>query len=591
MSSVDPKKNEQARKRREKALWGLAYFECKSNGQWGLRPRWGALGVLFGALIVLVYLGAVFGAYWLNRYYRECPETSLRDMFLYVIPNRIPHTKIVFMPEFINKHIANARIAQQEKLGDLLHKKIKDDAGGPKSPHDVLNAARMSPHNIAAQFDAAVYLLYFDRVEDAFKVLDDTLPDVMRANEQEAKRWTLEYAQRCFQNDQDKRIIAAAKKWLDASDITSAARINLATSYAEALFLRGDIVEASNVLSKYKLETTLSGFLLKAQILWENGEQERAITLLRNQIAATPAAAAGKDKLLYTLAKFYWEQEKSNDASKSLDEIGKFQPSDFRARIYMLPLLPGEANAGRRTEIIEDIFQRFGSNEAAMLSLGSYAADQGNITLQRRIDRLAVENRFARLANFRLLIIETLLTAGHHDEAIAHINKLFEQKPNWLRELQFQEQFETLRMLAYFASGQADMGRIVFDQILTKTRMPVSMMVSIARRLLKLNRPNEAKRLLTAAYTRNHYNQGTLLELVKIDLKSESTETLGEHMGYLLEARRPPRYVLTSAYTHLASDRFIFTPNRDQLIDRITEMLRTRVLPQSEIEKNWPTTY
>ena len=591
MSSVDPKKNEQVRKRREKALWGLAYFQRKSDGQWGLSPRWGVLGALFGALVFLVYIGAVLVAYGVNRYYRECPETSLRDMFFYVIPNRIPYTKIVFMPGFINEHIANARLSQQEKLGDLLHQKIKNSAGVTYSPHDVLNAARMSPRNIAAQFEAAVYMLYFDRVEDAFTVLDATLPHIMAANDQEAKRWTLEYAQRCFQNDQDKRIIAAAQRWLDVPAITPAARINLATSYAEALFLRGDLVEASNVLSKYKLETTLSGFLLKAQILWENGEQERAITLLRNQITSTADSATGKDKLLYTLAKFYWEQEKSNDAAKALDEINKFQPSDFRARVYMLPLLPGPDNAAKRNEITEDIFKRFGSNEAAMLSLGSYAADQGDVALQRRIDRLAVENRFSRLANFRLLIIETLLTAGQHDEAIAHINKLFEQKPNWLRELQFQEQFDTLRMLAYFASGQADMGRIAFDQILAKTRMPVSMMVTIARLLLKLNRPNEAKRLLTAAYTRNHYNQGTLLELVKIDLKSESTETLGEHISYLLEARRPPRYVLTNAYEHLASDRFIFTPNRDQLIDRITEMLNTRVLPKSEVEKSWPTTY
>jgi hypothetical protein len=144
-------------------------------------------------------------------------------------------------------------------------------------------------------------------------------------------------------------------------------------------------------------------------------------------------------------------------------------------------------------------------------------------------------------------------------------------------------------MLGYFASGQNDIGNATLDSLL-RGNLPVPVMVATARRLLALDRPNEAKRLLLQAYTRNHNSHSVLLELVKMDLKSESTEVLGEHLTFLLAGRRPPRYVLRGAYEYLGSDRFLFTRNRETLLEQMDYMLRTRNLPVASEEKNWPGT-
>ncbi|MDR2980986.1 MAG: tetratricopeptide repeat protein [Puniceicoccales bacterium] len=557
------------------ALLGLAFYQRKENGNWVLRPRLKVLAVVMLVLAIVVYFAAATTMYIFNRYHRECEETSYAEMMLYVIPNRIPFTKVVFMPEFLNKYIVNARMSQQEKLGRMVLAKAR-------TPQDLMLAARLMPNNWEAQLRAAIIMLgpFVNRIDDAFSILDKTLE-----NELQNTKFITQYIQICFMYDQDNRLINSAQKYLDDPRISAEAKNNLATSYAEALFLRGEFEKSNDVLEKYQLIQTLSGFLLKVQMIWENGEHERAINLIKG----INKEVGGNDRLLYALAKFYWEEDRLDDAAQTLALIAILKPNDYKARIYMLPLLVGENNKVRREEAINAIIQQFGADENAMLAMGSYAADQGNYDLQLRINKLAIENRFKKLANFRLLLVETLLTGGRNPEALKDISELFTLNPPWLKDRMLQGQFEALRMLAYFSSNQNDLGVITFNKIVDNPEIPVQIAVSIARRLLRLNRPEEAKALLHNAYVRNHNNQGVLLELVKMDLKSESTATLGEHLGHLIAGRRPPRYVLEDAYNKLASDRYIFTPNRDKLIEDVTDMLKTRVLPANDIEKSWPT--
>ncbi len=562
----------------EKALLGLAYYKRNNEGEWVLRPRWKALGISTVVLLFVIYFAAVNAFYCFNRYYRECEETSYSDMFLYVIPNRIPFTKIIFLPEFINQHIVNARLRQQARLGDMLFK-------NPSSIYDLIAAARLSPDNLDAQLQAArLFLapgLRINRIEEAFDALDLTVPRALQS-----KDFFLQYAQLAFHFDQDRRIIASAEQYLDDPAMSADARIVLATSYAEALFLRGELLKSEAVLKKYDLYKTLSGILLASQIMWENGEKNRAInflTRINTELGNNPA----KEKVLYSLAKFYWEENRNKEAAQVLQEISRLHPSDFRSRIYTLVLLD---NPEERQAAIETILRQFGSNEGAMLALGGYAADKGNVELQDRVYALSIQNRFKNLSNFRLLKVETLLMAKKNTEVIEDISNLLTTRPNWLeKDPVIQSQFDSLRMLAYYSNNQPDLGNIRFKELLNSPVTTVPMLVSIARRLQTVNRPEEAEQLLRKAYVRNHNNLGALLELVKISLKSEDANALGQYLGNLLEARRPPRYILQSAYERISSDRFLFTPNREKLIEEVSEMLRTRVLPANEVEKQWPS--
>jgi len=565
-------------------LLGFAhYVRNPGKNYWVLRPRWGAFGALVVAVVLLVWFAVAGYVYWFNRYILGCERTSFANMLVYVLPNRIPRTEIVIFPEFLNNWVVAARNRQSANLSDMWF-------DNPRSVLHLIWAASASPSNIEAQFQAAYYMAspdWLDRFQDGFTLLDSTLPTIMELKDPvEIRRNLMRYAQFCAQYDQDIRIIRAAETYLDDPRMPADARKALATTYAEALFLRGDFTKASAVLSKYKLLGNLSGFLLNARIIWENGEQERALRLLRKFISET---ADGKDKLLYAYAKCCWERGDKAGAVSALRQIIAAQPDEFRPSIYLLGLLNKPEDKAEREQLFADFLSKFGASENAMLSAGSYAADHGEVEMQNRINALAFEHRFKNLASFRLLQIETLLSAGRHEQVLLDIGDLITKKPNWLREKRTQEQFEALRMLAYFGakdSGSTDIAIVIFRK-LVKTRLSQPMLIAISRRLLALGRPEEARQLLLDAYTQNPYNQGLLLELVKLDLKSDKSEDLGEHLRYLVDARRPPRYVIEQAYAKMGGDKYLFAPGRDKLLEDLDEMLTKRVLPKTELEKGW----
>jgi uncharacterized protein HemY len=576
------------RPEREKALLGMAYYvRVEEGSEWVLRPRWRVLApVLFG-VIALVHATAATCMYWSARYIHDCPTTPYWEMYIYVIPNRVPFTNFVFMPEFLNKHVMAVRKRQTLRMNEILRR-------NPQNLEELFWVARTKPDDVEIQFQAAHFLAsteWKNRLKDAMEVLEHTLPYIVEQKETTSQN-LMRYAQFCYRYEQDDYLIAAARKYLEtpelAKELGEDSKTSLAISYAESLYLKGDFEKASEVLDKYRLLGYLPGYLLKTRIVWENGEQERAITLLNHFIKAT-GDERDRERLLYALAKFQWEQNKFSAAAATLGKIVAAKPDDYKPRVRQLSMLASSDDSLRRAAAIDEILTQFGANENAMLSLGSYAAEVGDVNLQRRIEALAGENRFSKLSSFHLLVIETLVTAGRHKEALEQIGDLFMRKPIWLQNNpDVRLQFEALRMLGYFAGGQTDIGNATLDNLMRGNNLPLSVMVATARRLLTLNQHNEAKRLLLQAYSRNHNSQSVLLELVKMDLQSESTEVLGGHLTDLLAGRRPPRYVLRGAYEYLGSDRFLFTRNREKMLDQMDFMLRTRNLPVSEFERSWP---
>jgi hypothetical protein len=566
---------------REKALLGLAYYERVEEGNyWILRPRMRLLAPALVGIILFVYAIAASCKYSLDRYFYGCTDTPYWDMYIYVIPNRIPFTNFVILPDFLNRFVMDARFRQQYRMSLMLSK-------DPQNLYELFFAAKTQPKNIELQFQAAYFLAapeWQNRRDEAFDVLDHVLPVILDEKETTTRNLS-RYVRFCFQYEQDDRLIRAGETYLNDVRLSLESRNTFAIAYCEALYLKGKFEQASKSLDYYNLLQTLPGFLLKTRIIWENGERERALILIRH---FTEKSGEPPERLLYTHARFLLEENRFAEAATLLGRIASLNPNDFKSRVQQLSMFRKMGDTLRLNTAIEEIFARFASSEEALLALGDFAAEQGDVSLQKRIEALALENRFSNLSSFRLLVIETLVTAGQHSEALEQIGDLFMRKPVWLQKNKtVQLQFSALRMLAYFANGQTDLGVVALGRLMREDlSIPVS--VATARRLLTLNHTEEAKRLLLQAYTRNHNNQSVLLELVKMDLKSESTETLGEYLTFLLAGRRPPRYVLNEAIEHFGSDRFLFTPNRDALLAKMDEMLRTLVLPVSAIEKDWP---
>lgn len=550
----------------EKALLGLAYYVKSHDGDyWSLRPRWRILAPVLVVLILVGYVLIASCKFWIDRYFYGCKETPYWEMYIYVIPNRIPFTRFVFLPDFLNQIVMDVRLRQQRRIVRMATK-------DPENIHELFYVAMVDSANVDLQFEAAYFLAapeWQNRIDDAFDLLDHTLPVILDKKER-CGEYLERYVKFCSIYEQDNRVIRAGEKYLDDPRIPPEVRPSFALACAEAHYLKGNYAHAIELVNQYKLRELSQGFLLTMRILWETGKQGEAYTQLKARVEAT---GEGREQLLYELAKFEFEQEKYAEASAILKEVSDLNPNDYKSRVRSLSM---QVKAGDKVGFavgLNAFFSHFSSNSAAMLALGGYAAEQGDVSLQKRIEALALENRFSELSNFRLLIIETLVTAGRHTEALEQIGDLFMRKPIWLQKNKnVQLQFESLRMVAYFASKQTDLGTIALGRLLNED-LSLPMTVATARRLLALNCAAEAKRLLLRAYAHNHHSQNVLLELVRTDLKSESTDSLGEHLVFLLEGRRPPRRILRQAFETFGSDRFLFSPGRDALLEKMDTLL------------------
>ena len=89
----------------------------------------------------------------------------------------------------------------------------------------------------------------------------------------------------------------------------------------------------------------------------------------------------------------------------------------------------------------------------------------------------------------------------------------------------------------------------------------------------KLGQLDIANQLLMRAYNNYPDNQITLTKLVVIELEQGNSAQIGIHLKQLLKMKRPLKKLLIEAYKRLASDRFIFTRDRDQLIIELESQL------------------
>ena len=96
----------------------------------------------------------------------------------------------------------------------------------------------------------------------------------------------------------------------------------------------------------------------------------------------------------------------------------------------------------------------------------------------------------------------------------------------------------------------------------------------MARRFTKIERYEQARKILTVAYEKAPTNQKILSELIRAELSVGNTENLNRLLSRLLQMRRPEMDLLVEAYTQLGSDRFIFTPNRQTLLLQLSAVVR-----------------
>jgi hypothetical protein len=570
-------------------IW-LGLIEVRSVGQreTRYRPVWSRLGLVGAATLVLTWVLSAEAYYFNQRYMNGIPTTRRADMYLY-LPDSLANWASGWFrsPEEMRLRDRARILAHQETYGRIAHLQRKGEyyveiAKAAYERQDyaefskyIGTGASLAPANLEAQRMCANLFFAFGRHDDAYQLLDESLE--FATQDQDHFRF---YLRRCSMLDQDRRILVAAEKFLPRSDLAPTVRSDLQIAQAQTQLLRGDFAGCAASIARHGLEATAEGFLLKCQLLWESGEHTAALELLSSALSRYPTV----NRLLEIKAAWLKEEGRLDAARDCVDLIQNNllsapPPLDRKAlataRVQLLYLLPGAAKEGERRRLIEQVFAEFGGLDQAMMELARYAAAAADVPLAERLRRLAEEKRFPSQLNFTLAYVESLVASGRPREAIAVVDELYRQpgRIHWTAETTLA--FEALRMLAYFADGQADIGSINLRRLMQNRNVPPQLMLNAARKLIAAQRYEEADTMLIQTHIQNEQNQAILMQIVRLKLEHERISAdLEVYLRRLMATRRPPRELLELAARRLGSDTYLFSGDRDRLLEDIDRLLR-----------------
>lgn len=536
---------------------GFATYARGNDGQWRLHFNWRRILFVLVALGVAGYLALAFLLFCWFRYKHEWEQTSYAAMLVYPFS-------------------AETRAEMRRNIGDKIVRDAKENFQVDKDFGAYFQNIRAgliySPRNSDAIVDFSSMLFYQRRLREAFELLESGLPYALNHKNyiQFFVRQHLDLAQDeelCFAADALLPLFPLAEKLLPEPNALQDNRLIFVVGAAQASLLRGQFRTSRDFLTRYGVENTLSGRVLEAQLDWETGDRENALEILRSAASRVPG-----NEQISTLYALYLRESGDVSAARNVLTRLALMKNDPAVRVRIIALFPGDENRLYRERLEKDFFDRYKDDSAALLVFAQYATDAGNFALVKKIYDHAQNKALIDLPKFELLYLESLVLDGKSAEALKILDGLENGDYAWVKN--YRGVIDCLRALAYFSSGQANLGRISMDRVIKNNTLPVARLIVLARRLDALGFEAEARSVYENAYLLENGNQTVLLELVNYALKHEDVSVLMRYLPPLLDTRRPPRAVLEKVMNFLGSDRMLFVATRRSLFEEVDRMLR-----------------
>ena len=532
--------------RKRQILFGFVVQHKDMDGQIKISVRWGRL---IGTFTILAVLGwfALAGALYLHfKYNREFDQASYVKM-LTLLPFGLEAHRVEMGNYHIERGLAEMKEGNYRDALRLLR------LGVTRAPANLQGRLALAEfYEIALnRHDVATNLLLegieLGGIEDT-----DYLKQTLRV---------LLYYQ------MDEEVQNLADKYLpDEPELTDINRI-LAFSAANANYLRGNYDLADNYTINYNLLESLEGVLLSAQISWERGNKIAAMTMMENSIKKFP----NSEPLLLLLSRYHRELGEIDEARRYAMLRNLSNPLSAATRIELLYIYNQAGDFESEQRESERVLQQFRNDGPALQTLANFAADTGNIDLARRTYEEALENEY-EINPFALLLVEAHLVDKDYQGAIDFSEELIKERPDWLSRRW--ALFSSLRAVASYGMDRPDLGEIYLQEFVDAKNNKSQTYIAVARRFTKIERYEQARKILTVAYEKTPTNQKILSELIRAELSVGNTENLNRLLSRLLQMRRPEMDLLVEAYTQLGSDRFIFTPNRQTLLLQLSAVVR-----------------
>ncbi len=535
---------------------GFATYARSKSGQWRLHFNWTRIGVVLGCLAVAGYLSLAFMLYCWFRYKQDCDGAKYSEMLVYPFSRE---TRIQLRKDIGDRMIADAKTEFRENQDfSAYFQKVRE-------------GLIYSPFNPDGRINFSQVLFWQKRSREAVEFLRDGLPYAV--NNKDYVRF---FVQQCLENAQDDTLISSAETLLPLFPIAAKTvpepnelsdnRLMLVVGAAQASLFRGRFDAAEKILETYDVLESLSGRVLMAQIYWESGKREQALTILKSAQQAVP----GNEQIALLYAVYLKEIGDLRAARDVLTRLALIK-NDPTIRVRIITLFPGDENLQYRRLLESEFFKRYQNDSSALLALAQYATNAKEYDLVEEIYKHARAETLVDLPKFEMLYLEMLILSGKSADALKELDELGKGNYAWVRN--YQGVLDCLRALAYYSNNQVNLGEICLDRVMRNRSVPAARLIVLARRLEEFGFEEEARNVYESAFLIENGNQTALLELVHYALRHNDVSVLLRYLPPLLETRRPPRAVLEEVQNFLGSDRMLFIPKRDSLITGVSQML------------------
>lgn len=515
------------------------------NGNWVVRIVWSRLLALFAFVVFALWLFLTLAIYAFFKFARDYDEMSVSQAITYPFD----------------------RSALRMTIGDYNIKKAEEYIKERKWREAYMNLAfgvGRSPKNIRGVLLLSEFYLSpgFKRPDLALLTLEKSL-----IYAKDDTQYIRLYMRTLIDQSEDRRLINVAEKLLKSGDLKNKEVIAyFAMSVSSIYALHGNFAKSKEFLEKYGLDKTLPGILRLSKNEWEQGKREEAIKIIADNFDY-----AQSKEPLYALLVNYYTAMRDFDKARQYSMLRSIEnPFSIEQRIEYINLQNKTGDKAAVKDAVDNIFKQYSSDFNSMLLLGNYAADNGDIALMRRIYDNAIANNF-QVGAFCLLLLETMLTNGDYKDAVNFSEEILKEKPVWIKR--YEDVVSCLRAISYYATGNINMADILLKDVLSRNTATPRVLVATARRIEGLGGTPFAQKLLENAVERFPRHQLALTRLVQLDIKQGNSTNLDKHIVRLISMRRPPRELVLDAKKNLASDRFIFTNNREKIMKEIDTLI------------------
>ncbi len=531
----------------ESALFGFGRIYREPNRPVRLKILWARIFLAGVGLLVAAWFAGAGFLYYFFKHRHGFEDVSYAKML--VLPIRLDEHRVE-MGEF---HVQRGLEAiQNQELRAGLHLLGTGVARSKANLEGRLMLAQL--------YEAAV-----QRPDLAANILaeglnhSDTNPEFLQS----------EYIQPLFRllfrHQYDERIIELSERLLPQLPADSDEAKLVAFSTIQANVYRGNYQEAERLLDEFDLIQSPQGQILLAQIRWNRGLRERAISILHQALNRFP----GRDDVFSTLMRFYRDQE-DWDLIRRYSIIRSIRfPDRVSPKIDLLYALEATGDSDQVMPSVNDIFATYPVEEI-LPPLAQFAAATGRTDIARICYERALENDMD-IGSFTLLFLESHIRGGEYQAALDFSDQLREERPDWLVRLQALE--NAFRAIALYGLGQKLDSEIFVREFLKSNRVRPQTKIAVARLFSEIGAPEVAHQILSDGYRRNSGNQPMLSALVLNDIALGRDRDFVTHLRDLLRMRIPDQTVLSESYLELGSDRFLFLADREMLLSRIEELI------------------